>query len=106
MDFKPIELNDIRASPLLAPEHTNLPPALVQVCGMDPLRDEGILYEKLLRESGVQTKLHTYVDAAFFFSLARTYLVAYDCLLFTLGIRGCRTHSITVRFLVLVPKPV
>ena len=25
---------------------------------MDPLRDEGLLYEKLLKEQGVKTKLH------------------------------------------------
>ncbi|KAK7734592.1 hypothetical protein SLS57_000289 [Botryosphaeria dothidea] len=38
-----------------------LPPVFVQVCGLDPLRDEGLLYERLLREeSGVKTKLVVY----------------------------------------------
>ena len=45
-------------SPLLATSHAGLPPACMQVCGMDPLRDEGILYEKVLKEQGVKTKLH------------------------------------------------
>ncbi|KAJ7260423.1 alpha/beta-hydrolase [Mycena haematopus] len=46
-------------SPLLA-DHTGLPPAYIQVCGQDPLRDEGLLYERLLREQGVPTKLDIY----------------------------------------------
>jgi acetyl esterase/lipase len=28
-----------------------LPPTFFQICGMDPLRDEAILYERLLREN-------------------------------------------------------
>ena len=53
-------------SPLFNPSaspsgHQNLPRAFFQVCGMDPLRDEGLCYEKLLREdSGVETKLLIY----------------------------------------------
>ena len=40
--------------------HANLPPAVVAVDGMDPLRDEGIIYERILREAGVKTKLYVY----------------------------------------------
>ncbi|ETW79838.1 Esterase/lipase/thioesterase [Heterobasidion irregulare TC 32-1] len=47
-------------SPLLATSHAGLPPACVQVCGLDALRDEGLLYEKVLKEQGVKTKLHIY----------------------------------------------
>ncbi|KAJ9638296.1 hypothetical protein H2199_006983 [Coniosporium tulheliwenetii] len=49
-------------SPLLWPTgHKNLPPSYFQVCGMDPLRDEGLLYERILREEcGIKTKLDVY----------------------------------------------
>ncbi|KAF7341797.1 Esterase/lipase/thioesterase [Mycena sanguinolenta] len=46
-------------SPLLA-DHTGLPPTYLQVCGLDPLRDEGLLYEGLLREQGIPTRLDIY----------------------------------------------
>jgi len=48
-------------SPLLAPLHKGLPPAFVQVAGFDPLRDEGFLYEKVLKNNGVSTRLIVYV---------------------------------------------
>ena len=48
--------SDARVSPLIHPLH-KLPPAYVQVAGLDPLRDEGLLYERLLRENGVKTKI-------------------------------------------------
>lgn len=41
--------------------HEGLPPTYVCVCGADPLRDEGLLYEKVLREdAGVPTKLSAF----------------------------------------------
>ncbi|KAI0077149.1 hypothetical protein K474DRAFT_1707585 [Panus rudis PR-1116 ss-1] len=47
-------------SVLFAKSHKDLAPAYIQVCGLDPIRDEGILYEKVLSESGVPTKFDVY----------------------------------------------
>ncbi|KAL0577334.1 hypothetical protein V5O48_004658 [Marasmius crinis-equi] len=67
--YKP-DPSDPRASPLLFPSHRGLPPAFVQIVGLDPLRDEGLLYEKMLRESGVKTKLEIYPGVPHAFELA------------------------------------
>lgn len=41
--------------------HAGLPPAYFQVAGMDPLRDEALIYERVLRgEYGIKTKLDVY----------------------------------------------
>ncbi|KAL4797733.1 Alpha/Beta hydrolase protein [Aspergillus venezuelensis] len=37
-----------------------MPKSYIQVCGMDPLRDDGIIYEKVLREHGVDTRFDAY----------------------------------------------
>nr|POE62287.1 ab hydrolase superfamily protein b1a11.02 [Quercus suber] len=49
-------------SPLLFPTgHGSLPPAYFQVCGQDPLRDEALIYERILREDeGIETKVDVY----------------------------------------------
>ncbi|EEB90772.1 hypothetical protein MPER_10977 [Moniliophthora perniciosa FA553] len=54
---------DPKFSPLLLPSHKGLPPAFIQVCGLDPLRDEGLLYEKILREADVPTRFEVYPGA-------------------------------------------
>ncbi|KAK7050696.1 Esterase/lipase/thioesterase [Favolaschia claudopus] len=46
-------------SPLLG-SREGLPPTYLQICGLDPLRDEGLLWERLLREQGTPTKLDIY----------------------------------------------
>ncbi|GJJ13690.1 hypothetical protein Clacol_007946 [Clathrus columnatus] len=47
-------------SPLLAESFEGLPPAYIQIAGLDILRDEGLLYARLLKEAGVATRVDTY----------------------------------------------
>ena len=53
--------SDPRVSPLLATDHTGLPPALIQVGEHDPLRDGGVRYAAALRAAGVPVRLTEYV---------------------------------------------
>ena len=46
---------------LLHPAHAKAPPAYIQISGLDPLRDEGILYAKVLQEAGVTVQYDMYV---------------------------------------------
>lgn len=50
--YNPYDAADVTVSPLLASEMTVLPPTYLQVCGRDPLRDEGLAYADRLEESG------------------------------------------------------
>lgn len=55
---------DVR-SPLWSPFNADgafegLPPAYIQVCGRDIIRDDGLMYERVLRDYGVKTRLDVY----------------------------------------------
>ncbi|KAJ7813340.1 Alpha/Beta hydrolase protein [Mycena olivaceomarginata] len=55
---------DPELSPLLA-DYNGLPPTHLQICGLNPLRDEGLLHERLLREQGILTRLDMWVHPFF-----------------------------------------
>ena len=51
---------------LLHPDgHKDNPPVYFQVCGLDPLRDEALIYEKVLRESSMESRLRSISTQAF-----------------------------------------
>jgi len=52
---------DPRVSPLLAENHSGLPPALIQVAEHDPLREDGVRYAAALRSAGVPVRFTEYV---------------------------------------------
>ncbi|KAJ7058303.1 Alpha/Beta hydrolase protein [Mycena amicta] len=55
---------DPEVSPLLDPHtHAGVVPTFIQVGGLDPLCDEGLLYARVLREAGVQVKCQAYAGA-------------------------------------------
>jgi len=58
----PRQWTDWRASPLLAKNHSALPPALVLTAGYDPLLDEGRAYADKLRGAGVRVAYREYPD--------------------------------------------
>ncbi len=54
------EIYDPRGSPLLAPDHRGLAPAIVASAGFDPLRDDGELYAAALIRAGVEVSEHRF----------------------------------------------
>ena len=60
--YEPDEDDAIWYAPFNHPKgHKDLPAALFQIDGMDPLRDEALIYERVLREEdGIKTKSYVY----------------------------------------------
>jgi acetyl esterase len=56
----PGDAADWRMSPLRAPSHAGVAPALIVTAGFDPLRDEGEAYARTLREAGVRVDYACY----------------------------------------------
>jgi acetyl esterase/lipase len=55
--------SDVRFSPLTAPDHSNLPPALIQSAQLDPIRDDAARYAEALSRAGNQVRYTDYVGA-------------------------------------------
>ncbi|KAK4496565.1 hypothetical protein PRZ48_012545 [Zasmidium cellare] len=47
-------------SPLIHPNMKNLPPCFLQVGGLDPLRDEAIIWDRVFKENGGKSNLKVY----------------------------------------------
>lgn len=45
-------------SPFLHPSLAGLPPTFFQVCGLDPLRDEGRVYAERMEAVGIPIKIN------------------------------------------------
>jgi acetyl esterase len=55
-----VDRRDWRISPLLAPDLSGLPPAVVVVAGLDPLHDSGVAYARALSAAGGDVRLADY----------------------------------------------
>jgi acetyl esterase/lipase len=58
--YKPDPKSSLFAAILDPAGFKGLPRTYVVACGMDPLRDDAIIYEEALREAGVETKIAVY----------------------------------------------
>ncbi|KAH9846781.1 Alpha/Beta hydrolase protein [Lenzites betulinus] len=90
---------DPEISVLFQPSFNTLPPAYIQVCGRDPLKDEGIVYGEILEGSGVPVKVDLYpgVPHAFHLMFPTSQLALQLDKDFRAGIRwllNCPKHAV------------
>ena len=76
---------DWRASPLLAADHSGLPPAYIFTAGFDPLRDEGAAYAARLSASGVPVTYECFEGMIHGFITMGAALAAADHALYRVG---------------------
>jgi acetyl esterase len=57
-----VHLRNEYFAPLLASDHSGVPPASIVTAGFDPLRDEGQAYAEKLRAAGVDVSTHHFED--------------------------------------------
>lgn len=61
LDLYKMDFRSAQGTPFSAAKpHVGMPPTYVQVAGRDPLRDDGLIYERILRANGVKTRLDVY----------------------------------------------
>ncbi|KAK7424612.1 hypothetical protein QQZ08_008495 [Neonectria magnoliae] len=62
LSIENLAVDDVRLNPgnVTSSQVKGLPPTVFGIAGLDPLRDEGLLYAKLLTESGVPTDVHLF----------------------------------------------
>lgn len=66
--YGPDDASHVTVSPLLAHGFDDLPPTFFQICGRDPLRDEGLAYADALEMAGYVnlSSLHVLAHRGFF----------------------------------------
>ncbi|USW58992.1 Putative alpha/beta hydrolase-3 [Septoria linicola] len=58
--YKPDQTSDLFSPLIWSTGHRGLPKTWLHACGLDPLRDDALLYERELRQAGVETHLEVY----------------------------------------------
>lgn len=65
MEYFMVQLKPDFLSPLFSPfttaaGHKGMPPTVMLAAGLDPLRDDAVIYDHALREAGVKSRLKVY----------------------------------------------